>query len=80
MRLPQGIVPEVNIKPIPKDEQRVNIFDEAEAKYWAKRFGCTRVGHESWSNDQERGKGSEGQIGFDSRRLFQVTAYERQRS
>ena len=33
-------MPEVNFKPIPQDEQRVNIFDEAEAKYWAKRFGC----------------------------------------
>jgi hypothetical protein len=22
---------------------RVNIFDEAEAKYWAKRFSCTRA-------------------------------------
>jgi Protein of unknown function (DUF3606) len=54
----------VNLKPIPQDEQRVNIFDEAEAKYWAKRFGCTRPArsnrHESWSDDQERGKGNEG--------------------
>jgi uncharacterized protein DUF3606 len=39
----EGIVPEVNLRPIPQDEQRVNIFDEAEAKYWAKRFGCTRA-------------------------------------
>ena len=36
-------MPEVNLRPIPQDEQRVNIFDEAEAKYWAKRFGCTRA-------------------------------------
>ena len=35
-------MPEVNMKPIPLDEQRVNIFDDAEAKYWAKRFGCTQ--------------------------------------
>ena len=39
----EDIVPEVNLKPIPQDEQRVNIFDDAEAKYWAKRFGCTRA-------------------------------------
>ena len=43
MRFPGSTVPEVNLKPIPQDEQRVNIFDEAEAKYWAKRFGCTRA-------------------------------------
>jgi Protein of unknown function (DUF3606) len=43
IRFLEGIVPEVNLKPIPQDEQRVNIFDEAEAKYWAKRFGCTRA-------------------------------------
>ena len=36
-------MPEVNMKPIPQDEQRVNIFDDAEATYWAKRFGCTRA-------------------------------------
>jgi hypothetical protein len=66
----EGIVPEVNLRPIPLDEQRVNIFDEAEAKYWAKRFGCTRSArsgrHESWSDDQECGKGTEGKIRFDS--------------
>ncbi len=36
-------MPEVNMKPIPQDEERVNIFDDAEATYWAKRFGCTRA-------------------------------------
>jgi len=34
-------VPEINIKPVPQDEQRVNIFDDAEARYWAKKFDCT---------------------------------------
>src|SRR5262249_53382896 len=32
--------------------------------------------HESWSDDQERGKGTEGGA-FDSRRLFHVTEFER---
>ena len=36
-------MPEVNMKPIPQDEQRVNIFDDAEAKYWTNRFACTRA-------------------------------------
>jgi hypothetical protein len=36
-------MPVVNMKPIPQDEQHVNIFDDAEAKYWTKRFGCTRA-------------------------------------
>jgi hypothetical protein len=58
----------------------VNIFDEAEAKYWAKRFGCTRAQLEAavmkvGVTTNERGKGTEGEIGFDSPMLFHVAAF-----
>ena len=43
MPFQEGTVPEVNLKPVPQDEQRVNIFDDAEVRYWTKKFGCTEA-------------------------------------